>query len=60
MQDVRWKKPSRSGPNGNCIQLANTRDMIRDSKDPHGTVLRIGRDEFDRFVAAVKDGRFGR
>jgi hypothetical protein len=58
-QAIRWRKSSRSGSSGQCVELAYGYG-VRDSKDPKGVVVRLGRDEFDRFIAAVKEGHFGR
>lgn len=34
MNTTRWRKSTRSNPNGNCVELAHTLDHIRDSKNP--------------------------
>jgi hypothetical protein len=39
MSETRWRKASRSGEEGNCIELAHTLDAVRDSKDPEGPRL---------------------
>lgn len=55
MNEVRWQKPIRSNPNGNCVELSNPRGQVRDSKDPNGPVLRV---DVLKFVDSVKRGRF--
>jgi hypothetical protein len=37
----RWRKASRSGTGGNCVELASTLDLVRDSKNPGGPSLRV-------------------
>jgi hypothetical protein len=46
----RWRKSSYTGTNGNCVELAHTRDLIRDSKNP-GPILRA---DVTALLAAVK------
>ncbi|MEU8800901.1 DUF397 domain-containing protein [Spirillospora sp. NPDC048819] len=55
--DVTWRKSSRSGELGdNCVELAGLPEGVgvRDSKDPDGPKLLLGRDEFAALLAAVK------
>ncbi|MGI5167003.1 DUF397 domain-containing protein [Spirillospora sp. CA-253888] len=60
MEDVNeftWRKSSYSGSNGgNCVEVADaaTAVVVRDSKDPGGPKLLVGREEFRRFAEAVK------
>ncbi|MFB4297752.1 DUF397 domain-containing protein [Actinomadura sp. NTSP31] len=52
-----WRKSSRSSSNGgNCVELADLGAVVgvRDSKDPDGPKLVVGRDEFAALVAALK------
>jgi len=54
-----WAKSSRSGTNGNCVEVAflgEGRVALRDSKDPEGPVLRFNRGEWSAFVDGVADG----
>ncbi|MGP4014282.1 DUF397 domain-containing protein [Saccharopolyspora sp. 5N708] len=52
-----WIKSSRSQAVQNCVELANTLDCIRDSKDLDGPVLEV---DVVAFIRAVKAGRFDR
>ncbi|GDY34014.1 DUF397 domain-containing protein [Gandjariella thermophila] len=53
----RWRKSSRSHQNGACVELSNTLDEIRDSKNPTGPTLRA---DAAALVTAIKAGRFDR
>ncbi|MFI0407318.1 DUF397 domain-containing protein [Actinomadura sp. 3N508] len=55
--DVTWRKSSRSSEYGdNCIELAGLPEGVgvRDSKDPDGPKLLLGRNEFAALMAALK------
>jgi hypothetical protein len=58
LTNARWRKSSRSGANGDCVEWANLGDAIavRDSKDPHGPALIFTPDEWRAFLSGVKDG----
>ena len=53
-----WRKSSRSGSNGGaCVEVARNLPRIvavRDSKNPHGPVLIISRDEWARFITRLR------
>lgn len=52
-----WRKSSHSGSTGGeCVELASIPGVIavRDSKNPDGPQLIVGRDEFAVLVAALK------
>ena len=54
-----WRKSSRSGGNNDqCVELAMQGRAVRDSKNPTGGILVFGQATAERFVSAVKDGRF--
>jgi hypothetical protein len=57
-----WRKSSRSGGQGNCVEVADTLTAIgvRDSKDPEGPVLVFARLDWQEFVEGVKRGAFDR
>ncbi len=60
--DSQWRKSTRSGDNGACVEVAEMHDEIkvRDSKDPDGPKLTFTRDEWRAFVTSAKDGDFDR
>jgi len=54
-----WRKSSRCG-NAACVEVAKIAGqyLIRDSKDPAGTVLSFTEDEWTAFVQGVAAGDF--
>ena len=52
---TKWRKASRSQATSNCIELANTLDLVRDSKNVAGPALR---GDLRRLLIDVKAGRF--
>jgi len=52
----RWRKSSRSGSTGQCVELAGI-GAVRDSKNPTGPTITV---ELDALINAVKSGRFDR
>lgn len=53
----RWRKASRSGSNGSCVELSHTRDMVRDSKNPEGPRLVFGPGAVDKLIKFVQRDR---
>jgi hypothetical protein len=51
-----WRKSSRSGGNGQCLELANV-GLVRDSKNPAGPMLPV---DLAGLLAAVKAGHLDR
>jgi Domain of unknown function (DUF397) len=54
-QTVRWRKASRTAQESACVELPNTMDAVRDSKNP-GPILP---GNIPALLAAVKDDRIG-
>jgi hypothetical protein len=54
-----WQKATASDT-GNCVELRRNRDAVefRDSKDPHGAILRYTTAELIAFLDGAKRGEF--
>ena len=59
-RDGVWRTSSRSGGNGECVEVAGFADAVgvRDSKDRQGAELAFDATSWTRFVAATRAGRF--
>ena len=56
-----WITSSHSYSNGNCVQAARLpggRIGVRDSKNPHGPVLRFTPEKWRAFLAGLRHGDF--
>lgn len=56
-QAFRWRKSSRSGDVGECVEVAARGDGsfgVRDSKNPDGPALILDRDAFCRLLARAR------
>lgn len=61
LQDAQWRKSSRSGAQGNCVevtQLPGGEIAVRNSRFPQGPALVYTRAEIEAFVAGAKAGEF--
>jgi hypothetical protein len=59
--DPVWIKSSLSFANSNCVEAARLTDGqigVRDSKDPHGGILRFTPAEWSAFLGGVRNGEF--
>lgn len=57
LPDAVWRKSSRSGAVGNCVELTwfDGRAGVRNSRDPNGPVLVVPSTRLEGFVAGAKE-----
>ncbi|WP_088320468.1 DUF397 domain-containing protein [Kineosporia sp. R_H_3] len=62
LRDLSWTKSRRSGPAGNCVEMAvlpaGDGVAVRNSRFPEGPVLVYTDAEIEALVLGVKDGDF--
>jgi hypothetical protein len=60
MNETSWIKASASDSNGECVEMRQRDGMVevRDSKDPHGPVLKFRADEFATWLDGARSGEF--
>jgi hypothetical protein len=58
--DTPWIKASRSGDQGACVVMRRRSGAVevRDSKDPHGPVLRFTPSEFTAWLDGARQAEF--
>jgi hypothetical protein len=62
LRDLAWTKSRRSGPTGNCVEMARMAPgggvAVRNSRFPDGPVLIYTDAEIEALILGVKDGDF--
>lgn len=54
-----WRKSSRSGGEGQCVETTSTPGhiFVRDSKNPTGPTLSCNQTDWSAFLSAIKNGK---
>ncbi len=60
MSQIVWRKSSRSGGRGDCVEVAVLPDrvLVRDSKNPDGGALALTTSEWRTFASGINHGDF--
>jgi predicted secreted Zn-dependent protease len=60
MENLVWRKASKSGNQGQCVEVATVANgvLVRDSKNPTGPVLSFTEAEWDAFLDGARKGEF--
>ena len=60
--DATWRKSSRSGSEGSCVEVRRlpAAIQVRDTKDRTGPVLSFPAEAWHGFIAGVHEGEFDR
>jgi uncharacterized protein DUF397 len=61
MLDQNWRKSTRSGGNGQCVEVRRVGNMVqmRDSKDQTGPILTFPLDKWTEFTSGINDDELG-
>jgi hypothetical protein len=61
-ENLTWRKSSRSGAAGHCVEVAEAPASVyvRDSKNVTGPVLRFAAPDWTDFIDGVRSGEFDR
>jgi hypothetical protein len=61
LSGAQWHKATRSGANGNCVEVANNLPgvvAVRDTKDRNGGTLQFTPEEWVTFLGGLRRGEF--